>query len=84
MGSNPGLQRSPGEGNGNPLQYSCFGNLVGRGARMATVFAVAELDTFMTKQHLIQVYYFPRAVRAKYHKPSDLKQQKLLSHNSGS
>jgi len=32
----------------------------------------------MTKQHLIQVYYYPRAVRAKkYHKPSDLKQQKL-------
>ena len=39
----------------------------------------------MTKQHLIQVYYYPMAVRAKkYHKPSDLKQQKLLSHNSGS
>ena len=38
----------------------------------------------MTEQHLTQVYYFPRAVRAKYHKPSDLKQQKLLSHNSGS
>ena len=26
MGSNPGSGRSPGEGNGNPLQYSCLGN----------------------------------------------------------
>ena len=28
----PGLGRSPGEGNGNPLQYSCLGNLMERGA----------------------------------------------------
>jgi len=28
----PGLGRSPGEGNGNPLQYSCLGNLMDRGA----------------------------------------------------
>ena len=28
----PGLGRSPGEGNGNPLQYSCLENLMGRGA----------------------------------------------------
>jgi len=26
MGLIPGLERSPGEGNGNPLQYSCLGN----------------------------------------------------------
>ena len=33
----------------------------------------------MTKQHLIQVYYYPRAVRAKkYHKPSDLKQHECI------
>ena len=30
-GSSPGLGRSPGEGNGNPLQYSCLGNTIGRG-----------------------------------------------------
>ena len=28
----PGLERSPGEGNGNPLQYSCLGNPMNRGA----------------------------------------------------
>ena len=31
-GSISGSGRSPGEGNGNPLQYSCMGNLMGRGA----------------------------------------------------
>ena len=31
-GLNPGSGRSPGEGNGNPLQYSCLGNLRDRGA----------------------------------------------------
>ena len=31
-GSNPGLGRSPGGGNGNPLQYSCLGNPMDRGA----------------------------------------------------
>ena len=33
MGSIPGLGRSPREGNGNPLQYSCLGNPMDRGAR---------------------------------------------------
>ena len=33
----PGSGRSPGEGNGNPLQYSCLGNHVDRGAWQATV-----------------------------------------------
>ena len=32
----PGSGRSPGEGNGNPLQFSCLGNPVDRGARRAT------------------------------------------------
>ena len=32
----PGLGRSPGEGNGNPLQYSCLGNPMDRGAWQAT------------------------------------------------
>ena len=31
-GLTPGLGRSPGEGNGNPLQYSCLENLMDRGA----------------------------------------------------
>ena len=37
LGSIPGLGRSPGEGNGNPLQYSCLENPMDRGALWATV-----------------------------------------------
>ena len=41
----PGMERSPGEGNGNPLQYSSLGNPMDRGAWWATVHRVAkELD----------------------------------------
>ena len=36
-GSIPGSGRSPGEGNGNPFQYSCLGNSMDRGACRATV-----------------------------------------------
>ena len=41
-GSIPGLGRSPGEGNGNPLQYSCLANLLNRGAWQATVHGVMD------------------------------------------
>ena len=40
--SNPGPRRSPGGGNGNPLQYSCLENLMDRGAWRATVHRVAK------------------------------------------
>ena len=46
VGSVPELGRSPGEGNSNPLQYSCLGNPMDRGAWRATVHRVTkELDT---------------------------------------
>ena len=41
----PGSGRSPGEGNGNPLQYSCLGNSRDRGAWQATVHGVAKSQT---------------------------------------
>ena len=41
----PGSGRNPGEGNGNPLQYSCLGNLTDRGAWWATVYGVAKSQT---------------------------------------
>ena len=44
LGSIPGLRRSPGEGNGNPLQYSCLENPMDRAAWQATVHGIAELD----------------------------------------
>ena len=42
MGSIPGLGRSSGEGNGNPLQCSCLGNPMDRGAWWATIHGVAK------------------------------------------
>ena len=42
-GSIPGLGRSPGEGNANPLQYSCLGNPMGKRALQATVHGVAKV-----------------------------------------
>ena len=39
------LGRFPGEGNGNPLQYSCLENHMDRGAWWVTVHGVAESDT---------------------------------------
>ena len=45
VGSTPGLEESPGEGNGNPLQCSCLENSTDRGAWWATVHGVTnELD----------------------------------------
>ena len=42
-GSIPGLGRSPGEGNSNPLQHSCLENPIDRGAWQATVHGVARV-----------------------------------------
>ena len=42
-GSIPGLGRFPGEGNGNPLQYSCLGNPMDRGAWQAIVHGVKRV-----------------------------------------
>ena len=41
----PGPGRSPGGGNGNPLQYSCLGNFTEREAWWATVHRVAKSQT---------------------------------------
>ena len=41
-GSIPGSGRSPGEGNGNSLQYSCLGNPMDRGAWWATVHGITK------------------------------------------
>ena len=44
-GSVPGLGRSPGEGNGNPLQYSCLENSMDQGDWQATVHGVTKSQT---------------------------------------
>ena len=45
LGLIPGLGRCPGEGNGNPLQYSCLENSMDRGALWATVHGVTKSQT---------------------------------------
>ena len=51
----PGLGRAPGEGNGNPLHYSCLGNPLDRGAWQVIVHVVAKTQTqlSMHKQAII-------------------------------
>ena len=53
LGSIPGLGRSPGERNGNPLQYSCLENPMDRGAWWATVHGVAKSQTQLSHFHFL-------------------------------
>ena len=59
QGSISGSGRSPGEENGNPLQYSCLGNPMDRGAWWATIHGVAEeLDTLSDFTTSTTIYVF--------------------------
>ena len=74
MSSIPVLGRSPGGGNGNPLQYPFLENPMDRGAWWATVHRVAELDTTEATQHA-------HAMEAKvlsYKNITDIIQQNLV------
>ena len=60
LGSIPGSGKHPGEGNGNPLQSSCWENLMDRGALPATVHGTAtELD--MTE--LLHFHFICKALK---------------------
>ena len=49
----PGLGRSPGGGNGNPLQYPCLGNPMDQGAWWAAVHEVTKSQTQLTSHTLL-------------------------------
>ena len=71
-GSIPGSGRSPGEGNGNPLQYSCLENPMDRGARWATVHGVAKSQTRLSDytydmKKYSNLIFFPVAVQFSQH-----------------
>ena len=65
----PGLGGSPGEGNGNPLQHSCLGNPMDRGAWRATVHEVpksqAGLNSKQKKLKKIQLHRYHAALSMK-------------------
>ena len=56
-GSIPGSGRSPGEGSGNPLQYSCLANSMDRGAWWATVHGVAKSRLTATRFCFPSLYW---------------------------
>ena len=58
-GSIPGLGRFPGEGNGNPLQYSCLENPMDGGGWRATVHGVAKSRTRLSDFFFFQIEWFP-------------------------
>ena len=55
MGSIPGSGRSPGGGNGNPLQYSCLENLMDRGAWWTPVTEVTNSRTWLRMLAHVQI-----------------------------
>ena len=57
LGSIPGSGRSPGEGNGNPLQYSCLENPMDRGTWWATVHGVAKESDTTERLHFTSLHF---------------------------
>ena len=75
----PGLVRSPGEGNGKPLQYSCLENSMDGGSWWATVHGVKKSQTllseFTTSRYIIEralSHFFPLSRRAWLSKSENL------------
>jgi len=83
LGSIPGLGRSPGEGNGNPLQYSCLVNPMDGGAWWATVHGVPKSRTQLRDFTSLQ---FTREHRAgagvAFHYEENCQLQKEIHGNS--
>ena len=59
VGSIPGSARSPGEGNGNPLQCSCLGNNMDRKAWQATVHGVTKSQTQLSNWACMHINLWP-------------------------
>ena len=60
VGLIPGLGRSPGEGNGNPLQYPCLENPI-RGIWWATVHGVTKSQMWLSNRMCVPLHYHDRA-----------------------
>ena len=58
LGSIPGWEKSPGEGNGNPLQYSCLKNPMDRQAWQDTVHGVTRVGCNLATKPITYTYVF--------------------------
>ena len=67
LGSIPVLGRSPGEGKGYPLQYSCLENSMDRGAWQVTVHGVSKSQTRLSDFHIF-IFYIPHIYILYIHK----------------
>ena len=67
-GSIPGSGRSPGEGNGNPLQYSCLENSMDGGAWWAAVHGVTKSCTWLSDFTFLWVCFFIYKIQDSYNK----------------
>ena len=76
VSSIPGSGRSPGRGNSNPLQYSCLGNPMDRGAWRATVHGIIKICTELSMHTCVhththtQLLYNVMLVSAVKHEPA--------------
>ena len=68
-GSIPGLGRSPGIGNDNPLQYSCLGNPVEKGAWWATVHGVTKSQSWLSDWTPAMCHDMPGVVTISWQSP---------------
>ena len=85
MGSIPGSERSPREGNGSPLQYSCLENFMDSGAWRAIVNGIAKSQSWLSMQAEMQRNHFPLWSLAKNRKlntqfPDERTGKKVISH----
>ena len=68
MGLIPRLGRSPGEGNDNPLQYSCLENPMDRGAWKPTIHGVTRVGHDLATKHIITLKSLPCDTKIPYSK----------------
>ena len=82
----PGLGRSPGEGNVNPLQYSCLENFMDRGAWKATVHGVTKSQTWLKwlSTHTLLKWYLSTSLLERWLAPQpEVIISNLRMQNSG-
>ena len=79
-GSIPGLRRSPGEGNGNPLQYSCPQTPMDRGVWWTTVHGIAKSQTEVTQHACLKIF----ASYLKAYPKASTEEKVLLPYDSAS